>query len=443
MKSVMSRSALGRRVAATAVVGLAATTLGIGFAGPASAGPGTELQGTVTGVGGAPIANVDVSAVDAATGTSIETVSTDVSGHYAFTDDLVVGQVKVEFDPSPADPTLTLTSALPYQLRWSGGSRYIQGASVSSIASADPATPATVNINLPQYAAVNGSLLVGADGHAPTSNPTGVLVYDSDGNNPLSFFLGGTHDPEYDSFFDPATGNYRVVVDPASPVRLEAVARDTTVGYLSEFWKGADTLDGATPINVTAGQTVSGINFRLTNALTARQAPSISGIAAIGRPLTASPGVWSRNAGTEFSYSWMRGATVVGTGATYIPTAADFGQRLNVVVRALNGEFAGQAASAATDVVRWPADARGRAKALAGHKVRFAVKIVSAKQRPVKGKVVVLRGTKVVHKAVKLVKGKAVIIVKGQPKGKQTYTVLYKGNKLLSKAMKNFTVRIH
>jgi hypothetical protein len=70
------------------------------------------------------------------------------------------------------------------------------------------------------------------------------------------------------------------------------------------------------------------------------------------------------------------------------------------------------------------------------------VKIVSAKQSPVRGKVVVLRGTKVVHKAVKLVKGKAVIVVKAQPKGKHVYTVLYKGNSLLSKAMKDFTVRV-
>ena len=93
-------------------------------------------------------------------------------------------------------------------------------------------------------------------------------------------------------------------------------------------------------------------------------------------------------------------------------------------------------------MVRYPADTRGRAGAIGGHKVRFAVKIVSAKQSPVRGKVVVLRGTTVVRKAVRLVNGKAVIIVKGQAKGKKTFTVLYKGNKVVSKAMKSFTVRV-
>jgi hypothetical protein len=43
---------------------------------------------------------------------------------------------------------------------------------------------------------------------------------------------------------------------------------------------------------------------------------------------------------------------------------------------------------------------------------------------------------------VKLVKGKVVIIVKGQPKGKQPFTVLYKGNKVLAKASKDFTIRV-
>jgi hypothetical protein len=214
------------------------------------------------------------------------------------------------------------------------------------------------------------------------------------------------------------------------------------IAYVGKWWKDGDTPTEATPVTAVGGQTVSGIDLRLTNKLVARQAPQITGVAAVGRTLTAAPGTWSRNAGTEFSYTWMRGATVLGTGATYTPTAADFGQRLNVVVRALNGDNAGQAASAQTDPIRYPADAKGKAKAMSGRKVGFSVKIVSAKQSPVKGKVVVMRGSKVVHKAVKLVKGKAVIVLKGQPKGKQTYTVVYKGNALLAKASKDFTVRV-
>jgi hypothetical protein len=192
---------------------------------------------------------------------------------------------------------------------------------------------------------------------------------------------------------------------------------------------------------------VGGINMALTKTLIARSAPQIIGTPAVGRTLTAVPGTWSKTATTDYAYTWKRGATVVGTGPNYTPTAADFGSALTLTVAATSNQWeyyanTGQA-SVTSDVVRYAADAKGKAKALDGRKVRFGVKIVSAKQSPVKGKVVVLRGTKVVHKAVKLVKGKAVIVVKNQPKGKQTFTVLYKGNSVLSKATKTFTVRVH
>jgi hypothetical protein len=232
-------------------------------------------------------------------------------------------------------------------------------------------------------------------------------------------------------------------VEPSTPVRVSAGAGDTTGGYISQFWTDADTPSTATPISVSPGQNVTGINFRLTNVLRARQAPSIAGYPTVGLPLTASPGSWTRNAMTEFSYAWLRNGVLVGTGATYTPTIADFGQKLMVVVTALNGEFTGQSSTVTTDAVRYASTVKGFAKSLAGQKVRFSIKLVSAHQKPVRGKVVVLRGTKVVHKAVKLVKGKAVILVKGQPKGKQVFTVHFKGNKKLSKVDKTFTVRVH
>jgi hypothetical protein len=47
-----------------------------------------------------------------------------------------------------------------------------------------------------------------------------------------------------------------------------------------------------------------------------------------------------------------------------------------------------------------------------------------------------------VHNAVKLVTGKAVILVKHDPKGTQVFTVHVKGNEKLSQADKAFTVRL-
>lgn len=228
MKSVLSPSGFGRRVASVAILGLATTTLSLGLAGAASADPNTiELQGTVTGAGGAPLEGVDVTAVDAASGNDLETVATDSAGHYQFDDDVVVGSVKVMFDPSGIAPSTTLTSSLPYQSRWSGGSRYLDGASVTTIATADPTTPASVSINLPQYAAVTGNLTVGADGHVPGDGF--VVAYNSDDSSLFTDMLGGSGQPLDDWFVDPATGNYRLILDPSSPVRLEAFASDPTV----------------------------------------------------------------------------------------------------------------------------------------------------------------------------------------------------------------------
>jgi hypothetical protein len=430
MQSVMSGSALRRRMAAGAVVALSAATLSLGVGGPAHADTTvTDLKGTVTGVGGAALEGIHVEVFNATTGASLETLHTDAGGHYDFTDLEFDGNVKVLFEDHN---DFQYTDTNYYVDRYYGGSKFLGNATPLAITTDGGKV---LNFVMTPAAIITGTVAA-PDGHAFTDS-FGIDVLDSDFNY-----------PDYAVAADAPDGkSFKIATEPGV-VRVGAYGwDDNAVGpdtfYAETWWVNADTPAAATPVTAPGfGQTLSGINLRPSNVLTARQAPQVSGFAAVGRALSATPGTWNRNAGTEFSYTWMRGATVVGTGSTYTPTVADLGQRLNVVVRALNGTNAGQAASAQTDPVRYPADAKGKAKALTGHKVRFAVKIVSAKQSPVRGKVVVLRGTKVVHKAVKLVKGKAVIIVKGQPKGKQTFTVLYKGNKVLAKASKNFTVRV-
>ena len=432
-------SAAGRRAATGTVLALAAATLSLGAAGSANAAQPIELQGTVTTTAGVGLADVDVVAFDATTGDYLNDVTTDANGHYQFDDDSVVGSVKLEFYPdNSASAPVTLSSPLPYQTRWSGGSRYEAGATVTTT-SVDPATAPVVNGSLPLYAAITGNIRVGADVHV-ANDGFGVWAQDSDESysywdNPFS--------PFETSFSDPATGNYRLIVNPTSPLRVAGYGSDTSTDYLTAYWQNADTLTGATPINIAAGQTVGGINFRLTSSLTARQAPSIAGYPTIGLPLTASPGTWSRNAGTEFSYAWLRNGTLVGTGATYVPTAADYHQKLTLVVTALNGELTGQSTTATSDVVKYGATERVHRHATHGRRVLVHVKLLSAHQRPVKGKVVVMRGTHRVHKAVRLHHGKAVIVLRHQHKGHQTYTVHYKGNNVLAQVDKSVTVRVH
>jgi hypothetical protein len=67
-----------------------------------------------------------------------------------------------------------------------------------------------------------------------------------------------------------------------------------------------------------------------TATFTTTPTPTISGTARVGAVLTAVPGSWSPSA--TLTYSWKRGATVVGTSSTYTPTSADRGSTLTVTV---------------------------------------------------------------------------------------------------------------
>jgi hypothetical protein len=77
--------------------------------------------------------------------------------------------------------------------------------------------------------------------------------------------------------------------------------------------------------------------------------PAITGTVALGETLTCSPGTWSED--PTFAFSWQRGATQVGTGPTYVLTAADISQPLRCVVIATT--FGGST-SAATGAVTLP-----------------------------------------------------------------------------------------
>jgi len=104
--------------------------------------------------------------------------------------------------------------------------------------------------------------------------------------------------------------------------------------------------------------------------------PGLSGAAAVGSTLTAQNGSWSGDAPISYAYRWQRcpiGGTVCAdianaVGATYVPSAADSGQQLRVVVIATNDVTSNSATSALTDIVIGGAAAPGNttAPAIAG-----------------------------------------------------------------------------
>jgi len=85
--------------------------------------------------------------------------------------------------------------------------------------------------------------------------------------------------------------------------------------------------------------------------------PVVSGVAAVGKKLTATPGSWNTTA--TFAYQWLRCATagspcttIAGaSAATYVAGAADAGHRLEVSVSATNVVGTGQALSRQSGVV--------------------------------------------------------------------------------------------
>jgi hypothetical protein len=87
--------------------------------------------------------------------------------------------------------------------------------------------------------------------------------------------------------------------------------------------------------------------------------PTISGTAAVGQTLTASPGTWTKGP-TRFAFQWGRCTAsscdgIAGAnGPTYVPTASDAGFTLRVWVTATNANGSRNALSAATDPVLAP-----------------------------------------------------------------------------------------
>ena len=68
----------------------------------------------------------------------------------------------------------------------------------------------------------------------------------------------------------------------------------------------------------------------------------------LGKKLRAYPGVWALESGTTFSYEWLIGDTVVGTGSTYAVTKAAKNKRVTLRVLAENGTLNGTAVGTAS-----------------------------------------------------------------------------------------------
>ena len=123
---------------------------------------------------------------------------------------------------------------------------------------------------------------------------------------------------------------------------------------------GAHTIT-VVAFSVPAGQ-MGGASTSLTLELTVNNAalsppantalPTISGVAQVGSPLTATTGSWM-NGPTSYAYQWnMDGSATSGaTGATFVPVTADVNHTFTVTVTATNAAGSTSATSGPTSAV--------------------------------------------------------------------------------------------
>ncbi|WP_436697866.1 carboxypeptidase-like regulatory domain-containing protein [Nocardioides sp. BYT-33-1] len=183
---------------------------------------------------------------------------------------------------------------------------------------------------------------------------------------------------EDDWTFSRLDGSYTLTVPEGSYlVRF----RDPAL-HRCEFYAGAGTPEGATPIEV-GSQNRAGIDANLTSAdagectgadpgrsIANVQPPVITGTPEVGRTLTVTPGVWEPGDAEVQSYVWSAGDAIVATGPspTYVVRPGDAGRSIVVqeVVTAAGFAEPGFAESAPRGPVKDPAACAAAANALAG-----------------------------------------------------------------------------
>ena len=150
---------------------------------------------------------------------------------------------------------------------------------------------------------------------------------------------------------------------------------------------------------------VAGGSFLRTPAVVAR--PSITGVAELGKPLTASEGAWVSGFPMSVAFAWrrcdangLRCSDVPGaSGRTHVPTAADVGSTFRVLVTATDSVGPTVAGSDATAPVVDRERPRVRARTSLGRlgrSVRLAYRVTEATSRT-RERVRVYRGARAVR----------------------------------------------
>jgi Big-like domain-containing protein len=259
-----------------------------------------------------------------------------------------------------------------------------------------------------------------------------------------------------DSTATDGAGSYELFLEPGS-YRFEFAGYDeaTERDYVRKWYANQGNIFDATPVTVGDGEVHGGVNATLSFDLETVSAPQVTGTPLVNATLTATPGRWTLMKGAEFTFQWLRdGAEIPGaTDPSWTVHGEDAGHKLGVRVTATVGELSGTALSAQTGtvevsappVVTLPTPPTPPSPPAPAPVVKKVSSVAVAATSPKKGVARIVLTLKVagvtspagkvtlkdgsqVKKTVGVLKGKAVVTLTRQRRGKHGYSAVYAGS---------------
>lgn len=390
-----------------------------------------DLTGRVVDSNGVPVIGATVEAYDTPSNrdnvSEIDTTVTNRGGYYAFTElDPQTSSVGEDTFKVQAYDFLPVEKGQFSRLsRWAGDAEDYDDAPAVTVPAG--AAGSAGDLVLPLTGGISGQIT--SESSEPVFN--GQVSFQVEEGQ-----FGGSTGTEYDGTFaayDLQPGKYQVLFSD-NGVRL---ASDDVIAHVPEWFRDAISPVDAEIVEVKSGQVTPGINAALSTTLKAVEEPVIAGKQYLGKTVKARPGQWSLRTGTKFTYEWLVGDAVVGTGESIAISKGWKGKRLTLRVTAKNGSFTGVALVNTQQLGVQP-----KIKIKAGAVADIKVKAKKVKAKKIKGNVVVkeIVGTKKngedklkkIGKS-KVKNGKARVSlakVKGKGKHKLVFTFKFKGNKI-------------
>jgi protocatechuate 3,4-dioxygenase beta subunit len=386
-----------------------------------------DVSGTVVDSAGQPVIGADVTAydtpLDADKPAALVRVTSGRAGQFSFTE---LSRTSESLFKIQAQDQLGREEGQYERLdRWFGG------AQTYDVAATVGKPTGGVTITLPLTGGVSGTI---TSESGLEVMGTAVRFFDEKGNPVDETTAYAEGDGTY-SATNLVPGTYKAQFVDYSQSNFWSFSYDVPRGHAPEWYDDTSYVK-AEKIVVKSGQTVTGIDAALSEDLRAFRKPEVNGKPYLGGKVRAYPGVWSIDSGTTYSYEWLVGDTVVGTGATWRVTKAAKNKRLTLRVTAENGILNGTAVVASQVIKKKP-----KVKvAVKGTKATITVSAKKVKAKKFKGNVVVRKivredeyGAPVLKKIgkAKLRNGKAALTLKKLAKGKNklVFEITLKGGK--------------